>query len=160
MSNIYKTNVLTNREKHIASASAIFCRRFENFDLNLLYKLPEEIEQYILEYVSDIFEQSRKYCIYVKYYKQCYLMLQTFTYKEINQYFHVDDYFSMSINKNIAITNYLNYNLQWPNINHNIIKINLQNISEIVNDEKYEKLKKIVICSNIKSAIIRMKKRK
>jgi hypothetical protein len=148
--------VLTNKEKHIASASAIFCRRFEKFDLNLLYKLPEEIEQYILEYVSDIFEQYRKYCIYVKYYKQCYSMLQTFTYKEINQYFHVDDYFSMSINKNKSITNYLTYNLQWPNI----IKINLQNMSEIVDNEKYEKLKKIVICSNIRSAVIKMKQRK
>ena len=150
------SNVLTNREKHIASASAIFRRRFENFDLNLLYKLPEEIEQYILEFVSDIFEQSRKYCIYVKYYKQCYSMLQTFTYKEINQYFHEEDYFSMSINKNIAISNYLKYNLQWPNT----IKINLQNMSEIANNEKYEKFKKIVICSNIRSAIIRMKRRK
>ena len=156
MSNIYKTN----REKHIASASAIFSRRFEKFDLNLLYKLPEEIEQYILKYVSDIFEQSRKYCIYVKYYNKCYSILQTFTYKEINQYFHVDDYFSMSINKNIAITNYLTYNLEWPNINDHIIKINLRNMSEIVDNEKYEKLKKIVICSNIRSAIIRMKQRK
>ena len=156
MSNIYKTN----KEKHIASASAIFSRRFEKFDLNLLYKLPEEIEQYILKYVSDIFEQSRKYCIYVKYYNKCYSILQTFTYKEINQYFHVDDYFSMSINKNIAITNYLTYNLEWPNINDHIIKINLRNMSEIVDNEKYEKLKKIVICSNIRSAIIRMKQRK
>ena len=154
------SNVLTHREKHITAASAIFRRRFENFDLNLLYKLPEEIEQYILEYVSDIFEQSRKYCIYVKYYNQCYSMLQTFTYKEINKYFHVDDYFSMSINKNIAITNYLTYNLEWPNINNNILKINLRNISEIVDDEKYEKLKKIVICSNIRSAIIRMKQQR
>ena len=156
MSNIYKTN----KEKHIASASAIYSRRFEKFDLNLLYKLPEEIEQYILKYVSDIFEQSRKYCIYVKYYNKCYSILQTFTYKEINQYFHVDDYFSMSINKNIAITNYLTYNLEWPNINDHIIKINLRNMSEIVDNEKYEKLKKIVICSNIRSAIIRMKQRK
>ena len=83
-------------------------------------------------------------------------MLQTFTYKEINQYFHEEDYFSMSINKNIAISNYLKYNLQWPNT----IKINLQNMSEIANNEKYEKFKKIVICSNIRSAIIRMKRRK
>jgi hypothetical protein len=148
MSNIY-------REKYIEGA-AIFRHRFEKFDFNLLYKLPEEIEQYILEFVSDIFEQSRKYCIYVKYYKQCYSMLQTFTYTEINQYFHEEDYFNMSINKNIAISNYLKYNLQWPNT----IKINLQNMSEVVNDEKYEKLKKIIICSNIRSAIIRMKRRK
>ena len=152
------SNVLTNREKHIASASAIFRRRFENFDLNLLYKLPEEIEQYILEYVSDIFEQSRKYCIYVKYYKQCYLMLQTFTYKEINQYFHEGDYFGMSINKNTAITNYLKYNFQLTTMS-TIITIILRNMSELY-DDKYEKLKKLVICSNIRSAVIKMKQSK
>jgi hypothetical protein len=160
MSNVYKTKVFTYREKH-NEGGAILRHRFENFedfDLKLLHKLPKEIEQYILEFVSDIFEQSRKYCIYVKYYKQCYAMLETFTYIEINQYFHEGDYFGMSINKNTAITHYLKYNLQSPPMNR-IIAMILRNMSELY-DDKYEKLKKIVICSNIRSAVIKMKQSK
>ena len=118
----------------------------QKFNLKLLYKLPEEIEQYILQYLSGLKEQIRKHCIYVKYYKKCYLSLNTFTYQEINRYFHKEDYFGISTNKNLTITNYINYNLYLSEV-------------ELIDDEKYEKLKTIIICSNIRSAILRMKSR-
>ena len=153
---IDKTKELTTQEEVIITRTSIFNQRFEEFDLNLLYNLPEEIEQYIFEYLPDIKEQIRKYCTYVKYYKKCYLRLQTFTGNEVNRYFHNEDYFSMSSNKNLTITNYIKYNLHWPE-RYSKVRVYLSNISEIVNEEKYKILKKIIICSNVRSSVIKMK---
>lgn len=149
MSITYKTS-LTYREKYIVEKLSIFQQ--EELDLNLLYKLPEEIEQYILDYLPGLKEQVRKYCIYEKYYKKCYSGLDTFTYQEINRHFHGEDYFSISTNKKNTISNYITYNLMWP-----ISRIKLPYMLEIVDDEKYEKMKKIIICSNVRSDLIKMK---
>jgi hypothetical protein len=84
MTIIDKTKVLTYKEQHIAAETAIFRGRFEEFDLNLLYKLPEDMIWSILQFLpANLFDQVRKYCTYLKYYKKCYLGLHTFTYQEI-----------------------------------------------------------------------------
>jgi len=174
MTIIDKTKVLTYREQYIAAESAVFRGKFEEFDLNLLYKLPEDMSWFILQFLpANLFDQVRKYFIYLKYYKKCYLGLQNFTYREINQHFHKEDYFSMSANKNITITNYIKYNLQLPSsyskfsnstCSHGARSvypsIYLSNITEIVDDEKFDKLKTIIICLNVRSGVIRMKQRR
>jgi hypothetical protein len=118
------------------------------FNLELLHRLPEDMVYLIESYLP--IEQIRQYLIYKKYYKKCYMALQPFTIQELNRYFHNDDYFGMNNNKRVSINNYISYNLThlWSHIPQSIN-----------NEVSYEKLKKIIICSRIKSASIKMKKR-
>lgn len=116
--------------------------------MELLALLPEDMH-YVIESYLPIAE-IRKYLMCRKYYKQCYLALQQFTVQELNMHFHKTDYFGMNNNKRISINNYISYNL---------INITPFSIKSIIDTESYENLKKIIICSRIKSAITRMKKR-
>jgi len=111
-------------------------------DLSLLLQhLPEDMIFVIKSYLP--LEEIRRQLIYKKYYNLCYTTLHKFTVTEINTYFHKDDYFSIDLNKKITINNYMIANLK---------KNNWDN-------DSYHHLKKIIICSRIKSAIIRMNKR-
>jgi hypothetical protein len=127
-----------------------------NFNLKLLETLPEDMVYIITSYLP--IEQIRKYLIYRRYYKTCYTALQPFTIQELNMHFHNTDYFGMANNKNVSIKNYISYNLNriWsPKYFTNSMPVN----PELIDDDSYHALKKIIICSRIKSAIVRMKKR-
>jgi len=147
------TKASTYREQCIVAEAAVFRGKFEEFDLNLLGKLPEEIEQYILDYLP--LEQVRKHLINQKYYNKCYTALQAFTIKEINAHFHGEDYFGISLHKNTTITNYIKYNLKQSSK----LRSYMTSQVHLIDDESYKNMKKIIICSNVRSTVIRMKQR-
>jgi hypothetical protein len=122
--------------------------------MELLTLLPEDMHYVIESYLP--IDEIRKYLICKKYYKQCYLALQQFTIQELNMHFHKDDYFGMNNNKRVSINNYISYNL--INITPFTIKSRFLH-DQYIDIESYENLKKIIICSRIKSAITRIKKR-
>ena len=122
------------------------------FNLDLLETLPEDMVHVIKSYLP--LAEIRKHLIYKKYYNACYSALQYFTAYEINTYFHQEDYFGIDLNKSVTIHNYIHFNLK--KINFDFQKI----IPKLIDDESYQKMKKIIICSYNKKAVLRMKKRR
>jgi hypothetical protein len=110
-------------------------------ELSLLTHLPEDMIFVIKSYLP--LEEIRRQSIYKKYYNLCYTALHKFTVIEINTYFHKEDYFSIDLNKKVTINNYISVNLK---------KNNWDN-------ESYQHLKKLIVCSQIKSAIVKLNKK-
>ena len=113
--------------------------------------LPEDIIYYIIGPFLELKKEQKIYqqiFLYNKYYNKCLSFMNVFSVYEINTYFHQEDYFGIDLNKKKTIENYINYNLK------------KQRKNELLDDESYQNLKKIVILTKYKYAIIRMNKRK
>ena len=104
--------------------------------------LPEDMQFLVREYLH--LEQIRHHIVYIKYYNLCPLAMSKFSLQQINEHFHNDDYFSMSVYKPWAINTYISYNLS------NINKYSYSR--KYVDDLSYENLRKIILCSKMKMA--------
>jgi len=113
-----------------------------------------DIQRYIGSYLQ--LSELRKYCIYTKYsnYQKCIDSMNVFTTSEINQYFHADDLFGMSRIKDIAIKDYLQFNLmnRYFPLTHNINqRYNNTDQWYIIKRSWYENIRKIIICSKYRT---------
>ena len=103
--------------------------------------LSDDMQYLVREYLP--LEQIRHHLLYIKYYKQCLSAMNTFSVQQINTHFHIDDYFSMDLQKSLTIEKYVYRNLS--NINRYAYS------RKYVDDLSYANLRKIILCSKIKN---------
>jgi hypothetical protein len=106
-----------------------------------------DIQRYIESYLQ--LPELRKYCIYTKFsnYQKCVESMNVFTAREINEHFHVDDYYGMSCIKSKTIKDYLRFNLMsiyFPTVR-------LIDNWHIIQQSWYINLRKIMICSKYRT---------
>ena len=103
--------------------------------------LPDDMQHLVREYLP--LEQIRHHLLYIKYYKQCPKAMSKFSVHQINTYFHLDDYFSMELDKSATIEKYVYRNLS------NITRYAYSR--KYVDDLSYANMRKIILCSKIKN---------
>jgi hypothetical protein len=103
--------------------------------------LPDDMQHLVCEYLP--LEQIRHHLVYIKYYKQCSNAMSQFSVQQINTHFHLNDYFSMDLQKSTTIEKYIYRNLS--NINRYAYS------RKYVDDLSYANLRKIILCSKIKN---------